>query len=125
MEYTVEEQKEHRKQWVAALRSGNYQKIKGRLKRDEGFCCLGVACDISNIGSWYENVNGGIQYTGTIENVNVSLIPDEVRDWLGLQSGDGAYSASSLWRDNDSYTDIKSFADIADIIESEPEGLFV
>lgn len=32
--------------WVNALRSGEYQQTKGCLQDSEGFCCLGVACDI-------------------------------------------------------------------------------
>ena len=32
--------------WVAALRSGDYEQAQGVLKRDGGFCCLGVLCDL-------------------------------------------------------------------------------
>lgn len=52
--YTAEEQAEHRKEWVKALRSGKYEQAKGTLKQTDGgreqFCCLGVACDISGLG---------------------------------------------------------------------------
>lgn len=32
--------------WVLALRSGKYNQTTGTLQSTEGFCCLGVACDI-------------------------------------------------------------------------------
>lgn len=32
--------------WVAALRSGEYEQGKGRLREGDKFCCLGVLCDI-------------------------------------------------------------------------------
>lgn len=33
--------------WIEALRSGEYQRISGRLKTTQGHCCLGVACEIN------------------------------------------------------------------------------
>lgn len=36
----------HRGIWIEALRSGNYQQTRGRLRDTTGFCCLGVAEDI-------------------------------------------------------------------------------
>lgn len=37
---------------VAALRSGKYQQTTGKLRGEGGFCCLGVACDISGVAKW-------------------------------------------------------------------------
>lgn len=34
------------KKWVAALRSGEYKQGKGALQSKDGYCCLGVGCDI-------------------------------------------------------------------------------
>lgn len=37
-----------KKRWIKALRSGEYEQGKGRLKDEEGkYCCLGVLCDIT------------------------------------------------------------------------------
>lgn len=33
-------------EWIDALRSGEYKQAKARLQRDDGYCCLGVACEI-------------------------------------------------------------------------------
>ena len=57
MEYTKEQQKEHRKELVRALRSGDYTQVKQRLHTDDGYCCLGVACDISGLGEWVTNTH--------------------------------------------------------------------
>ena len=40
---------EQLKQWVGALRSGNYRQCRGALNRGNKFCCLGVANDIFNL----------------------------------------------------------------------------
>ena len=32
--------------WINALRSGSYQQGRGRLRGEDGFCCLGVLCDL-------------------------------------------------------------------------------
>jgi len=33
-------------QWTIALRSGAYPQTRGKLQDDDGYCCLGVACDV-------------------------------------------------------------------------------
>lgn len=38
--------------WVTALRSGDYSQGMGNLMAQEGFCCLGVLCDIINPDGW-------------------------------------------------------------------------
>jgi hypothetical protein len=38
--------KEQVQQWVSALRSGKYKQTTGTLQDSNGYCCLGVACDI-------------------------------------------------------------------------------
>ena len=39
--------KKIKRRWLRALRSGKYTQCKGSLHiKDDGFCCLGVLCDI-------------------------------------------------------------------------------
>ena len=38
---------EIKKQWVQALRSGEYKQGRGQLKQGATFCCLGVLCDLA------------------------------------------------------------------------------
>lgn len=40
-------------QWVEALRSGKYQQGYGALRKGDQFCCLGVLCDVAQIGDWH------------------------------------------------------------------------
>lgn len=114
--WTPEQQKEHRRLWVEALRSGKYQQAKNRLRVANGFCCLGVACDISGLGEW--SGSGFYLYEDD------KLLPIEVRNWLGLSGCMGGYGQGDkrayLSDQND---EGMSFSEIADIIESEPEGL--
>lgn len=120
------------KQLVAAMRSGDYkQGMTGHLRsHDDCYCPLGVGCELYHIATGElaavldENCEG-YSYGG-----HTDFMPQGVCDWLGLRSNNGSYGPygiakflDSLISDNDILE--KSFAEIADIIESEPEGLFV
>ena len=37
---------EIKERWLTALRSGKYEQSKDALKSPEGYCCLGVLCDV-------------------------------------------------------------------------------
>ncbi len=115
---------ENAKKWVAALRSGKYEQTTGRLHlKGDGYCCLGVACDLfakeNKIVISEDHWTGGvdIKYNGDSQ-----LLPTPVRNWLGLASGRGNFDDDCLSCRNDRGA---SFKEIADIIESEPEGLFL
>ena len=43
--------------WLTALESGEYKQTRDLLRDDNGFCCLGVACDLSGLGEWTLNLN--------------------------------------------------------------------
>ncbi|MEK6860488.1 MAG: hypothetical protein AABY07_00825, partial [Nanoarchaeota archaeon] len=49
------------KRWIENLTNGKHRKTKNRLKDSNGFCCLGVLCDMyrqeTGIGSWTKIVN--------------------------------------------------------------------
>lgn len=62
--------KEIKDQWVAALRSGNYKQTRSKLHTDEGYCCLGVLCDISKLGRWEESWRGNGEYEYFIDTNN-------------------------------------------------------
>lgn len=53
-----------KKDWVAALRSGEYTQVPDYLHSDKGYCCLGVACEVSNAECWTgRNEHGGYFFT--------------------------------------------------------------
>jgi len=38
--------RENREQWIKALESGRYKQTTGQLRNIDGYCCLGVLCNI-------------------------------------------------------------------------------
>lgn len=115
---------ENAKKWVAALRSGEYKQTCGALKGADGYCCLGVACAIAiqaGVGSWPQTLTTG-------------QLPTEIQHYFGLRNSTPGYydntgERRTLEGHNDGYKEKgiapKSFAEIADIIESEQAVLFV
>jgi hypothetical protein len=111
----TQEQLDLRRKWVEALRSGRYQKSTGTLNIRGGYCCLGVACDIldpeQTMHPWRQS----------------AYPPNCIRDAFGLSTTEGLFTGTggvhkSLASLNDGGN---SFAEIADIIESNPPGLFI
>lgn len=126
---------EPQKLWVQALRSGKYMQCHGVLGDVTGYCCFGVACEVA-----IENgipVERGKNDDGLTFNGHKVHAPDHVVTWLGLVAVNGTFERGSLGglhgpfgkdgrccltNENDRGA---TFEQIAAIIESEPEGLFV
>ena len=138
--------------WVAALRSGKYLQGQSHLKvtvRHGGFrewvaalygrvapvhypyteyCCLGIACELYEYetGKLHERPVGDvIQFVNTAGDCSSSALLPEVAEWLGMKPenvyGELARS-EALASKNDAGV---SFSVIADLIESDPRGLFL
>lgn len=124
------------KKWVAALRSGEYKQTKEYLHDPNGYCCLGVACDVASKSGLNLEViltnevreEGGIptEVQVTSYDGNTQMLPYAVMNWLGLRESVGGYRVEghtnclTRLNDQEGYT----FEEIAKIVESEPEGLF-
>lgn len=119
---------ENAKLWVEDLRKNGNLQGRGALHKEvmgeDKFCCLGRACILYNLNNQdnqlsikFNEITGMYAYSN-----NIGTLPTRVRDWLGLRSQKGIFDDNCLTHLNDSG---KTFAEIADIIESEPEGLFV
>lgn len=95
-----EANKEHVRQWVDALRSGEYFQAKGALRRGQRYCCLGVVCDISALGEW-EQVSGtpSMDYLGS-----AAMLPEPVQGWLGIIGGNVPIRMGYLHPDRDGST---------------------
>ena len=111
------------KEWVKALRSGEFKQRKGSLGGKEfgGYCCLGVACELA--------VKAGVIPSYCYLDWTLPLA---VKDWLGLVTDRGTYTLPDgelfdlvYANDGKSRGQSKTFSEIADIIESEPKDLFV
>jgi len=80
-------------EWVAALRSGQYQQSEGALRdANDKYCCLGVLCEIARkhevdliVTGPHDDYEDGFSnnwvYDGTDE-----LLPDAVVEWAELDS---------------------------------------
>lgn len=102
----TEEQRERVLKWIAALRSGEYNQSFRALRGITGYCCLGVACEISGLSKW----EAGKFYLG-----EESELPNQVRLYYGLKGRDGRYLiCKTLTKDNDCGN---SFEIIANTIE--------
>ena len=143
---------ENAKAWVEALRSGAYEQCRGRLRRQyledydndereqgEGYCCLGVACDLyqqahPDVSEWIEDefaIFSG-PHEGAGSTTMEGALHEAVAEWLGLKDIDGQFhekqyvpnsksAGSSLIALNDVGA---TFEQIADMIERKPRGLF-
>lgn len=103
--------------WLAALRSGKYKQIKHKLHGPDGYCCLGVLCEVAE-SHGYKVVRG---YDGRIAGAALGVQPDALLAELrphdhGNVGGSALQLAVFLTHLNDTYD--KDFDQIADYIET-------
>lgn len=119
----TEEARRHNRAVLAeALRSGDYPQATGHLRTSYGFCCLGVACDISGLGEWdhYEYRDSASLWSST-----TALPSQSIREVYGLTphgrfEGSGDMRSDNLSSRNDRGV---PFVDIANIL-TDPRIIF-
>lgn len=118
------------KKWVAALRSEKYKQIRGILKNNDGFCCLGVLCDISKKSRWkyYNQTYFGEFYSKEYQYLSHSdALPNEVINWAGMKSPTGflVKKGKNYGKDLAHFNDTRkfSFKSIANLIEKNWKNL--
>ena len=106
--------------WIEALKSGLYAQGVFALRRDDKFCCLGVACEIFGVPRTPTTGSNEMAY-GLSEEICGA--PIETIDLLQLwgTAGDDIGSQSSLATLNDNG---HTFAEIATLLETSPERYF-
>jgi hypothetical protein len=101
--------KELKKRWVEALRSGDYLQTDSvlRFSDDSGdtYCCLGVLCNLINPNAWVDE-EGGWHW-----NQQQEVLPEHYHKDLGL-----AHTFQTYTHMNDDQG--LSFTAIADFIEA-------
>lgn len=121
--------------WIAALRSGDYKQAIGLLHDHETgcMCCLGVACNIHSglepepgTGHYSHRVFYGgdsvaapaplveaLKLRDELGWIDVDQLSSETRGWLGGQSNLAGLNDVGV-----------PFTEIADFIEANPEAVF-
>lgn len=102
--------------WVVALRSGEYKQGQRKLRVGDAFCCLGVLC---NLHAQSHPEIAARQHDTYSYMGHLSLTPIPVENWAGLDVDvdveiNGVLAP--LYSHND---DGRTFAEIADAIESQ------
>lgn len=120
-----------KKKWVAALRSGEYKKAKGTLKKGNGFCCLGVLtdmyCKAKKIENpWQKNNTKSKSYSVKLtpkgDYEYHSVTPEKVMKWSGLARANPIADGKELavYNDRGDKNDKQmSFKKIAKLIEDQ------
>ncbi len=124
------------REWIEALRSGEFKQTTGCLFRTDGLksgevipnCCLGVACIVAEANGMELKFSesGGRMY---VEGYG-SRLPDEVRYALNFHN-DLGWLSSPLRIGDEQWTELAdandsgaTFAQIADFAEANPEAVF-
>lgn len=81
--------------FLPELRSGKYKQTKGHLADESGYCCLGVACEVSiangvQLRKTLTDAYGGAIFDFRSGHYDVSAysLPDVVMEWLGVPDYD-------------------------------------
>lgn len=100
---------QNRLKWIEALESGEYKQTTNYLKTKNGFCCLGVACDLYDHTIWIVGSidKGYLNYAG-----KTSSPPNYVNEYFGLDATQGLID--DLINMNDS--EGKTFSEIAEYL---------
>lgn len=106
-----------KREWVKALRSGEYEQGTSALCRKGKFCCLGVAYDVLVDGEWERSSASAYADTWGVPSgsgTHNAWLPGDVARDIGLYDGVSDYQGV-LMAMNDRGD---SFAEIADWIEA-------
>lgn len=126
----TQSQKDWNVKLIEALRSGKYGQVQGRLHRntpeETGYCCLGVACELSGLGSYEpfpalcEDCPPALVFAlpGSNPRESSGLYPPrEVRELFGFATQAG-HTIGPEWENMATLNDNgRTFAEIADMLE--------
>ena len=106
-----------KEKWLSSLRSGDYQQTQLKLHTDDGFCCLGVLCDLygKEHNVEWDLVEDEDHSYYMFQDQTASL-PLSVVEWVGVESSNpyiGGISFTLAEFNDNGY----AFNEIADIIQ--------
>ena len=107
-----------KQKWVSALRSGEYQQTQRRLHDENGFCCLGVLCDLYIKENQLEWEPSSYCNNAYMFQDMATVLPLSVMEWVGVEEvnpyvNGGPFTLAEL---NDNGT---TFNEIANLIEKQ------
>lgn len=109
---------EVKKLWVDVLRSGNYKQSKLHLRDNDGYCCLGVLCELAVQHKIIPSANrwdSVYAYDG-----DIYALPDSVTFWAGLPNSDPRVVICGTSEILSAHNDFGiTFEQIADAIEGQ------
>ena len=102
-----------KEKWLSSLRSGDYKQTRQYLHKEDGFCCLGVLCDLygKEHNVEWNLANSGNNYEFQDET---ATLPLSVIEWAGVEDENPEICETPLSRLNDNGS---TFNEIADFIE--------
>lgn len=112
-----------KEKWVDALQSGDYEQGNGKLRSHQGFCCLGVLCDIYA----QEPFTKGWQFKGDCEKNLLPMdywyfdgesefLPKTIMEWAELS--DISPKVKVSLEDEDDGDEYFHYEDISDLNDS-------
>jgi hypothetical protein len=109
--------RENMQQLVDALESDEFEQTNSTLRRDDKFCCLGVACQISGVGVWASSQGySGVYFYVTLSGATGQVLPVDVMNWLGVGTDDAEdnFLASQLILDAEAEGDTETGSNMND-----------
>lgn len=86
---------ENVQKWTDKLASGEYAQGKGALLEAGRYCCLGVACEVSEIGRWIKAGAVETRHVGVTEEAY--YLPNLITDFFGLETNTGEFHITNDW----------------------------
>ena len=95
--------------WIEALESGRYSQTHTRLRDEDGFCCLGLACDRYDAHEWHEINPGEWAFVDPAEEDlrATEELPHRVQDRLEMWSSTGQFSLLRIPADDPDFVRIR------------------
>jgi hypothetical protein len=110
-----------KRDWIAALRSGKFKQGTSSLNGPEGYCCLGVLCELLVEPLGLNRVQEGnkVRYDGTFATLPWSVEKFTGLDILGSLPSGVTYK-NQAWNTLAGLNDAgMTFAEIADVIDQQ------
>ena len=88
MELTPPINPEIKELWCRALESEEYTQAGGRLRTDNGFCCLGVLSDLAikaGVQEWVAEEGGGYGVSTSFGPRKTGTVSGEIQSWAGIK----------------------------------------